>query len=211
LPGLLVAAVGGALVHRGATGHCHAYDALNIDTTASDSKERSTQGIHVVRTTLIGKSPEELYKHWRDFENLPNIMSHLESVEILDEDRSHWTATAPAITGGTVEWDAEIIDDVPNERIAWQSLPDADVDNRGIVQFIRAPGNRGTMVRVELEYRPPAGRLGGWVAKLFGESPDQQIREDLRRFKRVMEVGEVPTIEGQPHGNCYGFGRLRGD
>jgi uncharacterized membrane protein len=209
LPGLLIAALGGGLLYRGATGHCHTYELLGIDTADEESKEAAGHGFQVVHSTNINKSPEELYAYWRKLDNLPNIMSHLESVEMLDDRRSHWTASAPNIVGGSVEWEAEITEDVPNERIAWQSLPDSDVASRGAVEFRKLPGDRGTAVRVEMEYLPPAGTLGKLIAKLFGEAPDQQIREDLRIFKRIMEVGEAITTDGQPHGKCMGLGMLR--
>jgi uncharacterized membrane protein len=134
-------------------------------------------------------------------------MRHLEAVTVLDGNRSHWVAKAPAIAGGKVEWDAEIINDEPNALIAWRSLANADVDNTGSVRFVPAPSERGTEVKVVIDYIPPAGRLGSWVAKLFGEEPQQQIQEDLRRFKRLMETGEVPTTQGQPKGNCSGGGQ----
>jgi len=136
-------------------------------------------------------------------------MSHLETVEVLDERRSHWVARAPRIAGGSVEWDAEIVEERPNERIEWRSLPGSDVDNQGAVEFKRAPGDRGTAVRVAMEYAPPAGRIGSFFAKLFGENPEGQIREDLRSFKRVMEIGESITTKGQSRGACLGgIGRL---
>jgi uncharacterized membrane protein len=207
LAGLAIAGVGGAMLYRGATGHCHTYSALGIDTAGEAAKERVHRSLTVVHSINVRRPPEELYAYWRKLENLPSIMSHLKSVRVLDKCRSHWTATAPAIAGGTVEWEAEIVDDAPNQRIAWQSLPGADVDHQGSVQFVRLPGERGTAVRVALEYQPPGGPLGKWVAKLFGEAPDQQIRDDLRRFKRIMEVGEALTIEGQPRGTCIGIGR----
>ena len=155
-------------------------------------------GIPVKRFVTIGRSPEELYKFWRDFQNLPRFMKHLESVQVMDEKRSHWIVKAPA--GTTVEWDAEITEDRPNELITWRSLEGADVDNTGSVRFERAPGARGTVVRVDIQYNPPGGKLGSLVAKLFGEEPGQQIQEDLYRFKQLMETGEVATTEGQPSG-----------
>jgi uncharacterized membrane protein len=209
LPGLLIAAFGGGVLYRGATGHCYTYQALGIDTAAEGAKQKDSKGLHVVHSCLVGKSPRELYERWRNLENLPNIMSHLQSVEEIDDRRSHWIASAPAIAGGKIEWDAEIVEDRTNERIAWRSLPGSYVENQGSVQFVKMPGDRGTAVRVELAYHPPAGVLGKWVAKLFGEAPDQQIREDLRTFKRVMEIGEEITTEGQPHGTCMGLGKLR--
>jgi uncharacterized membrane protein len=125
-------------------------------------------------------------------------MQHLESVRNLDDKRSHWVAKAPA--GRTVEWDAEITDDRPNEALDWRSLPGADVDNSGTVRFESAPGGRGTMVRVRMRYNPPGGALGALLAKVVMEEPNVQVQEDLRRFKRVMETGDVPTTEGQPAG-----------
>lgn len=143
----------------------------------------------VTRSVTINRSPDEVYAFWRNFENLPRFMKHLQSVVVHDERRSTWTATAPA--GRTVTWDAEILEDAPSERIRWRSLDDAPVRNAGTVRFERAPGDRGTEVHVELEYQPPAGMLGATVAMLFGEEPKQQIANDLRAFKQVMEVGEV--------------------
>jgi uncharacterized membrane protein len=200
--GLVIGGVGGGLLYRGATGHCHTYQVLGIDTTAGEA----VAGIHVSQSFLVDKPPEELYAYWRNFENLPQIMSHLQSVQVMQDGRSHWVASAPAIVGGKVEWDAEITADEPYSRIEWQSLPGSIVGHRGSVQFKHAPGDRGTAVRVVMDYSPPAGRLGHWAAKLFGEAPDQKIREDLRNFKRVMEIGEALTIEGQPRGSCIGWG-----
>jgi uncharacterized membrane protein len=211
LTGLLIAGVGASLVYRGATGHCSAYEALGID-TAQDEREarpkrKGEHGTRVSESVLIDRSPEELYAFWRNFENLPMIMSHLESVQVLDERRSHWIAKAPSIAGGRIEWDAEITADEPNLLIAWRSLPKSGIEHRGSVRFVRAFGDRGTAVRVEIDYLPPAGQVGRWIAKLFGEEPEQQIRDDLRCFKATMEVGEVPTVVGQPRGTCLGQGR----
>ena len=152
--------------------------------------------IRVTRTIAIDRTPAELYQFWRDLENLPRFMRHLESVRVESDVRSHWVARAPA--GKTVEWDAEIIEDKPDELIAWRSLPDADVDNAGVVRFQHAPGGRGTFVHVELSYRPPGGRLGSMIAKLFGEEPSQQVQRDLYRLKQIIETGQVSTTEGQP-------------
>ncbi len=141
------------------------------------------------KSLVINSSPEELYNFWHDFENLPRFMRHLESVRVTGEGRSHWVATAPG--GTTVEWDAEVTEDRPGELIAWRSTEGSDVYNTGSVKFERAPGDRGTIVRVEIDYAPPGGRIGAAVAKLFGEDPQQQIDSDLRRFKQVVETGEV--------------------
>jgi len=202
---LALAPVGGYLLYRGATAHCAVYDALGISTATTASLGRSPvasvghgQGIRVEKTVTIEKSPEELYSFWRNFENLPRIMNHLEAVRTLDGKRSHWVAKAPL--GTSVEWDAEIINEEANELIGWRSLEGATVPNAGSVRFRPAPGGRGTEVTVNLEYDPPAGKLGAAFAKLFGEEPQQQVEEGLRRLKQLMEAGEIPTTAGQPKG-----------
>jgi uncharacterized membrane protein len=159
---------------------------------------RGAGSIRVAQAVTINRSQEELYRSWRDFQNLPRFMKHLESVQPTGGRRSHWVAKAPG--GRTVEWDAEITEDRPNELIAWRSLEGADVDSVGHVRFERAPGGRGTIVNVEMRYSPPAGRVGATLAKLLGKSPEWQIKDDLRRFKQIMEVGEIITTEGQPAG-----------
>jgi uncharacterized membrane protein len=155
----------------------------------------------VRKAITVNRPLEETYRFWRDFQNLPRFMRHLESVQVTGDGHSHWRAKAPA--GKTVEWDAVIVDDQPNRRIAWRSLPGADVENAGDVRFEPAPGGRGTEVHVELRYDPPAGALGALVAKLFGEEPAQQVQDDLRRFKQVLETGMVAeseaTLHGRPH------------
>lgn len=202
--GLAAAAAGAALVHRGVTGHCRVYDAVGMDTSKHGRIEQAAamlpanRALHVERVFTIGRSAEDLYSFWRQLDNLPRFMGHLERVDVLDERRSHWVAKGPA--GTEMEWDAEILEDAPNQRITWRSLEGADVANDGTVRFEPAPGNRGTEVRVSLSYSPPAGKLGATVARLFGENPEQQVRDDLRRFKSLMEAGEIPTTEGQPSG-----------
>jgi uncharacterized membrane protein len=145
--------------------------------------------IRTKRSITVRRPVEEVYAFWRDFEKLPRFMRHLESVTVTDERRSHWVAKAPAEK--TVEWDAEIVDDRPNELIAWRSLPGADVYNAGTVQFQPTAGGRETEVRLTLEYHPPLGKLGSKIAMLFREEPGQQVQDDLRHFKQVMETGEV--------------------
>ncbi|HSU68204.1 MAG TPA: SRPBCC family protein [Tepidisphaeraceae bacterium] len=199
--GLLAAGIGAVIVRRAVGGHCPLYNSMNIDTRRSEParpEEYFHKSIHVEHVVTINKPAAELYRFWRDFSNLPRIMNHLESVTVRDATRSHWVAKAPA--GNRVEWDAEIINDEPDRLIAWRSLGNATVDNAGSVRFIEAPGGRGTEVRVVLDYIPPAGQVGRLVAKLFGEEPKQQISEDLRRFKQVMETGEAPNVEGQSSG-----------
>lgn len=152
------------------------------------------------RTAItINASPDAVYAAWRNLEQLPRFMYHLKSVTTTDDRRSHWVAKAPA--GTTVEWDAEITDDVPGERIAWRSTGDASVESSGSVRFAAAPGGQGTEVYVEVSYSPPGGILGSAVAKLFGEEPNQQISDDLRRFKQIVETGEIARSDGSPLGS----------
>jgi uncharacterized membrane protein len=154
------------------------------------------------RSAVTIRHPVEVvYGFWRDLTNLPSFMSHLESVKPSGDRRSHWTANAPA--GATVDWDAEIVEDTPNRRIAWRSLEGSKVANSGSVTFTPAPGGRGTEVRVELTYDPPGGALGKVVAKLFGEEPQQQVSDDLRRLKQVLETGQVVVSEGSPEGTRF--------
>jgi uncharacterized membrane protein len=164
--------------------------------------------VNVKRAVTIRKSREELYTFWRDFENLPRFMYHLEEVRVLGSGLSHWKAKAPA--GTTVEWDAEVVEDRANERIAWRSLPDADVANWGSVEFRPAPGNRGTQVHVEIHYDPPGGKLGALIAKLFGEEPGEQVADDLRRLKQVMEVGEIIRSDASLPGPGPSYLKQRG-
>jgi uncharacterized membrane protein len=170
---------------------------LKRQSEATGGARLSTGAVDVRESVTIASTPEELYRFWRDFRNLPRFMEHLENVEVLDERRSHWKAKAPA--GTSVEWDASIVEDRPNEAIAWQSEPAADVPNRGTVRFKPAPGNRGTEIHVTLQYDPPGGKLGALVAKLFGEEPAQQVKSDLRRLKQVIETGEVVHSDASIH------------
>jgi uncharacterized membrane protein len=201
--GIATAILGAVFVHRGATGNCAVYRALGVSTGDSgavlDARRRGITGraatvnarhaIKVERSVAIAAPRAELYAFWKDFTNLPRFMEHLESVRIDSPTRSHWKAKAPV--GQTVEWDAEIVNDVPDSIIAWKTVGDPDVANAGAVNFKDAPGGRGTIVKVTLDYEPPGGRLGNLVARLFGEDPDRQVREDLLRFRQLMETGEV--------------------
>jgi uncharacterized membrane protein len=202
VPGVALALAGGSLVHRGVTGHCAVYGALGAGTAeATRSPVASVphgQGVKVERTVTVHRDREEVYRFWRDFENLPRIMGHLEEVRVLRDRRSHWRAKAPL--GRTVEWEAEVVEDVPNERVSWRSLPGADVRNAGSVRFVPAPRDLGTEIHVELRYELPAGRVAALAAKVLGEDPTQQVKDDLRRFKQVAELGEVVRSEGSPEG-----------
>lgn len=217
LLGTALALTGGSLIWRGVSGQCPAYQALDINTASSSASSPASQSgqssasnapknFDVRQRVTINKSAEELYTFWRNFENLPQFMRHLESVTTLDTTRSHWVAKAPA--GTTVAWDAEIITDQPNQEIAWRSAADADVPNSGSVRFVPSTAGRGTEVHVTIGYNPPAGVLGAAVAKLFGEEPNQQVGEDLLHFKQLMETGEVATTEGQPHGQRSALGKI---
>jgi uncharacterized membrane protein len=198
--GAMLAAAGTALIYRGATGHCAVYEAAGIDTAIRTSRQAlgGSKGVHVEESYTINRRPDELYAFWRKFEQLPAFMRHLVRVTQHDERRSHWVAKAPS--GRTVEWDAEIINEIPNELIGWRTVDGADVVSAGSVHFKPSPGGRGTEVRVRLQYSPPGGKLGAGIAWLFGHEPSQTIREDLRHFKQLMEAGEIPTVEGQPRG-----------
>ncbi len=196
-----MALLGAGLVFRGATGYCSVYQGLGINTSNSAQEQASVphdKGIKVERVVTIDCPAEQLYQFWRNFENLPHFMHHLKSVTMSDTIHSHWVADAPA--GTKVEWDAEIINEKPNQLIAWRSLPGSQIGNAGSVYFTPAPGNRGTEVKVVLEYDPPAGKVGDTVAKMFGASPDQEVREALRHFKEIMEAGEIATTKGQSSG-----------
>ncbi|BCL35221.1 SRPBCC family protein [Nostoc sp. MS1] len=190
LRGVLTALAGGGLIYQGATKQStiqQAQDAIGIN-----------KPIRVEKTVTINKPADELYRYWHNFENLPTFMKHLKSVKVYDQKRSHWIANAPL--GNNVEWDADILEDRENEFISWASVEGADVENSGFIRFQKAPGDRGTEVKVVLEYNVPGGGLTAAIAKLFGEEPEQQIGDELRRFKMLMEAGEIATTEGQPTG-----------
>ncbi len=178
LSGMLIAAAGGYLVYRAANG-------TDIVSQVTGGGSSSSKPIFVEHSIVIDRPAQQVYDYWRKLENLPQIMSHLESVTVLDDRRSRWVAKAPL--GTHVEWEAEIVNDKPGERIGWHSLPGATVDNAGSVQFESMP-NGSTRVHVALSYRPPAGPLGAAVAKLFGEEPSQQIADDLQKFKQTFEA-----------------------
>jgi uncharacterized membrane protein len=156
-------------------------------------------GLKMAESVTINRSIEEVYRYWRNLENLPRFMQHLQSVEQLSNGRSRWRVKVPN-TEITIQWEAEITDEHQNELIAWRSLPDAVISNEGTVHFKPAPAGRGTEVHASILYRPPAGAIGAAVARLVNALPAQMVKEDLRRFKQVMEAGESPTIGGQPSG-----------
>jgi uncharacterized membrane protein len=187
----LVSTLGWIAVGLGAT---IAVRKLMGNATEDTVVARRSNRVRVERVTTINKPVHEVYEFWREFQNFPRFMRHLESVEVLGERRSRWRAKAPA--GQSVEWDAEMLEDRQDEWIAWRSLPGSQIENSGSVRFSPAPGARGTEVRVQLQYSPPAGRVGRGIAWLFGEEPEQQIHDDLHRFKQLMETGEIPLSDG---------------
>jgi uncharacterized membrane protein len=201
LGGIALGLLGAALVQRGVSGHCNLYEAMNFS-TAGDTALRNSEnvsvpaerGTKVEKTITINRPASELYRFWRNFENLPRFMNHLESVTMTGGDRSHWVAKAPG--GTTVEWDAEVYNEKEGELIAWRTLEGSQVASAGSVRFEEAPGG-STNVRVSLKYDPPGGKLGSLVARLFGENPEQQIDEDLARFKQLIESGSAANI-GNP-------------
>ncbi len=154
--------------------------------------------IHVQKTFTIDRPQQELYNFWHNFENLPRFMKHLRSVTTKGNRYSHWTAEGPM--GVPVTWDAELVDERPNEYLVWRSLPGSAISNRGSVEFRQAPNGSGTEVTVALTYHNPAGKVGAAFAKMLGREPELQVREDLRRFKALMEAKEIPTVVGQPFG-----------
>jgi len=181
--GLALALVGGSLLYRRATGYCSVNAAVGRD-SANTSQGR---GLVISRSVTINKPREEVYAFWRKLENLPRFMKHLERVTQLDAKRSHWEARIPGGLG-TLEWDATVNSEVPNERIAWQSVAKATVDNAGEVTFRDVAGNRGTEVHATISYRPPVGDVGKAAVSLFNKQFEEMIKADLERFKQVMET-----------------------
>lgn len=212
LAGLGLALVGAALVRRGATGHCDVYQQLGVSTADGRSVPRRAPGeivsraatvdarraIKVERSVTVARPADELYALWRDFERLPRFMRHLVDVRNEDATHSHWVARLDG--GKTVEWDSEIVNDIPGQLIAWKTVGDPDVAHAGSVHFTAAPGDRGTIVRVVLDYEPPAAGMIASIARLFGHAPSQLVAEELRRFKRLAETGDVITTDGQTSG-----------
>jgi uncharacterized membrane protein len=170
---------------------------LGRDGDTATLRARRERAQQAARAITVDCSPEDAYGFWRDLTNLPRFMAHLESVRMIDERRSRWIARAPA--GTTVEWDAEIIDDRPGELITWRALRGAKVVSHGSVSFLRAPGGRGAEVRMAIVHSPPGGRIGAGIARLFGAAIDLHAASDLRRFKQLMEVGEVVQSDSSVH------------
>jgi uncharacterized membrane protein len=202
LGGLVVGGIGGALLWRGATGHCDIYGAFGVSTAPERNDDNVSvpygKGVRVEKSVTINAGAEHLYTFWRNFENLPRFMHNLISVDVHDSQTSRWVAKGPA--GSTVKWEAEIINEVPNELIGWRSMDGSEINNAGSVHFKPAAGGRGTEVHVVLRYDPPAGRIGARISRLLGEDPAINVQEDLRRLKMLIETGEIATTEGQSSG-----------
>lgn len=198
--------VGAMLLYRGWTGTCPIYKTLRIqridqNAPSTEAENYSSHGIHVECAVNINRPAADLYAYWRNLENLPRFMKYLQDVKLIDAQRSHWVAQAPL--GMTVQWDAEIIVDEPGSKLAWRSVGSADVDNSGSVSFRPSGDHSGTVVKVVFDYIPPAGQVGAWVSRMLGDDPEHQVKEDLRRFKQLMETGEVTTnASAQPRGMC---------
>jgi uncharacterized membrane protein len=202
--GLLLAGLGAGLFYRGMSGRCSLYGSVGIGTREeAQPNDYFEHGIHVEEGIAIDKSPEELFRFWRNLENLPKFMKNLRSVEVYDDHRSRWVAAG--LGGKRVEWEAEIINEERDHLIAWRTLPGADIQHTGSVRFVKGPAGLGTQVRVTMEYLPPAGRIGVAIARLFNSAPDQEIHDDLRRLKHLIETGEAPMEQGRSRG-----GRVQG-
>jgi uncharacterized membrane protein len=206
LGGAVMGLAGAMLLHRGATGHCHVYGALGMDTATGGAAparqpgatrvETEAGGVRVEASLTVNRMAEELYAYWRDFSHAPSFMDRIISVRVLDDRQSHWTAEGPR--GRTWEWTSEVTDDVPGRRIAWRTLPGSDLPNSGSVEFI--PGRLGeTEVRYTLQFDPPGGVVGQAIASAFHQMPEKMVHDDLRRFKTLMEAGmtvDSPAVSG---------------
>ena len=204
--GIARSLLGGSLLYRGSTGHCPLYSSLGLS-TAQPQRLAGPLGlslpkaaeVHLESAITIARPADELYRYWRQQENLPKFMLYIESVTPSDDMHSHWVAKTPLDM--RLEWDSEITADRPGELIAWRSLEGADLDQRGEVRFQPAPGQRGTEVRLKMDMIPGGGLLGA-AARFLKGLPEQMLHEDLRRFKQLMETGEIPTINDQPSGRA---------
>ena len=205
--GGLLAVVGGELIRRGATGHCLLYEALNVSTARDATHHglhrdlpasraatvRASRAVKIEHSVTVMRPAAELYAFWRDPANVPRVVEFIQSVETLSETTVRWRARGPG--GMTIEWDAQIVNDIPNELLAWKSVGDADIPNAGSMHFRPAPDGKGTEVRFVLEYEPPAGHLGAWLVKLVKANPEEQLRTALLRFKQLAEASELLTGE----------------
>lgn len=198
--GVALSSAGVDLLNWSCTGH-YLHEALGVTGLTSKGLRALVPhqlGIRVERSISVYRPVDEVYQFFRNFKNMARFLSHVNDVREMDEKHSHWFVKGPA--GMELEWDAEILQEQPNELISWRSIGCPDVESTGSVRFEKAPGERGTFIRVSLNYMPPAGALGAAIAKLFGEEPEKQIRDDLRRLKQILEAGEIATTAGPPTG-----------
>lgn len=197
LRGLLLTALGGFLVYRGATGYCHINRRLGRSTASVDDRGLlRSRNVRTSASITIGRDPETLYAFWRDVANLPKVVSFITDVTPIDDRRSRWVTQLPY--GGRVEWDAEITDDRPNEAIGWRSRADHPLRYEGMTAFRPAPGGRGTEVVLDVSFRPPGGGFGAGLSRSATPLLKRKLREDLRHFKQLMEAGEMPTAQPAP-------------
>lgn len=195
---LLFGLVGLGLIYQGAAGRNVAESVRTGQPLVAEPN-----GLRVKKSVTVNRPQAELYEYWRNLENLPRFMTHVRSVQRHGAGRSHWVISGPR--GTVLKFDAQITVERPNEMIGWQTLPGAVVHHRGYVKFLRAPGNRGTEVHVALEYEPPGGMAGKLLGNLLGAVTEQQIQEEIRNFKQIMEAGEIPTTKGQSSGRTKDF------
>lgn len=186
---------GSALVYRGLTGHCKVYQRLGVNTAETNT---TPDGVSLEATITVHKPVAEVYDFWRHLENHPRFVTYLQSVQNLGETRSHWIAEGPLRS--RMEWDAEIVEERQNALLAWRSLPGADLENTGTVRFRALPNQRGTEVWVRMQYAPPGGSAGAALGRLMQSFTERQLQEDLRRFKQILEAGEVATTAQQSSG-----------
>lgn len=193
--GKALAVAGSSLFYRGKTGHSRVYNVLGINRAHNSNGN----AVEVEKAVTVNRPPQDVYNYWRNLENLANFMENVESVKYLGNGRSHWVVKTPL--GTRVEWDAEVTKEIENEEISWHSVPAADIENEGTVRFKEAPGGSGTEVTLRIRYYPPAGAAGAAAGKLLGAIVNQQVANDLKRLKQVMETGEQPAAAGQPSGS----------
>lgn len=199
LMGLIMTGLGAMLMYRGGTGHCAMYERMGVSTSRSSDKglfgRSSSSSPRLHASVTINRDRSEVYGYWRDFSNLARFMRYIEEVRPTGEKTSHWTADVPM--AGQLEWNAEVTADVPDDRIAWRSVEGSEVETRGEVRFRSSP--HGTEVEVEMSYQLPGGTAGAVASKLARSLTQAMLREDLRRFKRLMEAGETPTAAITSH------------
>lgn len=180
LTSMLKLGAGGYLVNRGVSGHCALYSRIGKNT-------QEPVNVNIRSSFKIDKPRNEVYDFWRQLDNLPLFMNHLESVEVIDKQRSRWVLKLP--TGvGTISWDAEIVKDIPNESIGWSSLPGSILDNAGKVNFMDSEDGKGTIIEVVISYQPPAGGVGASIAHVLNPVFKNMVDTDVRNFKQYMDI-----------------------